>query len=61
MSEGFDAEAHVAHMEKLMGLTIEDAWRPVVVAHVAATQKAADLLLGFPLDDEVEAAPVFVP
>jgi len=59
MSEAFDAEAQVAHMEKLMGLTIEDEWRPIVVAHVAATQKAADLVLGFPLEDDVEIASVF--
>lgn len=61
MSDIFDAKAHVAHMEKVLDLTIEDDWRLLVVANMAATEKAADLLLGFPLDDEVEAAPVFVP
>ncbi|WP_428686626.1 DUF4089 domain-containing protein [Roseibium sp.] len=59
MSAEFDAKAHVAHMEKVMGLTIEDDWRPVVEAHIAATKKAADLVLSFPLEDHVEAASVF--
>jgi hypothetical protein len=61
MDEPFDAKAHVAHMEKVMGLSIEDGWRPVVEANMAATAKAAALVLSFPLEDEVEAAPVFVP
>jgi hypothetical protein len=59
MSAEFDARAHVAHMEKVMGLTIEDDWRPVIEAHIAATQKAAELVLSFPLEDHVEAASVF--
>jgi|GEM_PF-1831901 len=59
MSAEFDAGAHVAHMEKDMGLTIEDDWRPVIEAHIAATQKAAEQVLSFPLEDHVEAASVF--
>jgi hypothetical protein len=59
MSAEFDAKSHVAHMEKVMGLTIEDDWRPVVEAHIAATRKAAELVLSFPLKDDIEAAPVF--
>ncbi len=59
MSTNFDAKAHVAHMEKVMGLTIVGDSRPVVEAHIAATQQAADLVLSFPLEDHVEAAPVF--
>jgi hypothetical protein len=59
MSAEFDVKSHVAHMEKVMGLTIEDEWRPVVEAHIAATQKAAELVLSFPLGEDIEAAPVF--
>lgn len=59
MSAEFDAKNHAAHMEKVMGLAIEEDWRPIVEAHIAATQKAAELVLSFPLDDDVEAAPVF--
>ncbi|TYC60632.1 DUF4089 domain-containing protein [Rhodobacterales bacterium] len=61
MNETFDAEAHVALMEKTMGLKIEEEWRPSVVANMSATANAADLLMSFPLDDDVEAAPVFLP
>ncbi|WP_049792570.1 DUF4089 domain-containing protein [Polymorphum gilvum] len=57
----FDERAHVAHMEKVMGLSIDDAWRPIVEAHMAATARAAALVLSLPLDDHVEPAPVFVP
>nr|WP_319386375.1 DUF4089 domain-containing protein [uncultured Roseibium sp.] len=59
MSEEFDAKAHVAHMENLMGLTIEEEWRPVVEAHISAIEKAAALVRSFPLEEEIEAAPVF--
>ncbi|WP_299470801.1 DUF4089 domain-containing protein [uncultured Roseibium sp.] len=59
MSGKFDAKAHVAHMEVVMGLTLEEDWRPVVEAHIAATQKAAELVLSFPIEEDIEAAPVF--
>ncbi|WP_434052935.1 MAG: DUF4089 domain-containing protein [Roseibium sp.] len=59
MSEEFDARSHVAHMEKVMNLAIEEDWRPVVEAHIAAIEKAAALVQSFPLNEEVEAAPVF--
>ena len=61
MTDPFDEKAHVAHMEKVLGLTIKEDWRPVVEAHVAATAMAAELVMSFPFDDELEAAPVFVP
>ena len=59
MSADFDARSHVAHMEKVMGLSIAEDWRPVVEAHIAAIEQAAELVQSFPLDEEVEAAPVF--
>lgn len=61
MPKPFQADQHVAHMEAVMGLTIEDTWRPVVEMHIAAIEKAAEQVLEFPLDEDVEAAPVFVP
>lgn len=61
MSAPFDEKAHVALMERNMGLTIEENWRPAVEANMAATAKAAEFVLSFPLEDDVEAAPVFVP
>ena len=61
MPGSFQAKDHVAHMEKMLGLTIEDDWRPVVEMHFAAITKAAEAVLAFPLDDHAEAAPVFRP
>lgn len=61
MPKPFQADQHVAQMETVMGLTIEDNWRPVVEMHIAAIEKAAEAVLSFPLEDDVEAAPVFVP
>ncbi|MEJ8472531.1 DUF4089 domain-containing protein [Roseibium algae] len=61
MNGPFDAKAYVAHMEKVVDLKIRDEWRPTVEANMAATGKAANLIMSFPLDDEVEAAPVFLP
>ena len=57
----FDARAHVAHMAKVMDLRIAPDWEETVVANMAATARAAALVLAFPLDDHVEPAPVFEP
>ncbi|TPQ50161.1 DUF4089 domain-containing protein [Prosthecomicrobium hirschii] len=57
----FDAAAHVAHMEKMLGLTIEEAWRPSVVANMAAIAKAAELALSVDIPEDSEPAPVFRP
>ncbi|KZM49433.1 DUF4089 domain-containing protein [Labrenzia sp. OB1] len=61
MDETFDAGTYVAQMEKVMGLAVDDDWREGVEANMAATARAAELVLAFPLEEEVEAAPVFVP
>jgi hypothetical protein len=61
MADTFEPKAHVAHMEKMLGLTIEEDWRPVVEMHIAAIEKAAEAVLDFPLEDHAEASPVFVP
>lgn len=55
----FDADAHVAHMAAVMGLTIDPAWQPTVAANVATTARMAALVLDFPLDDAVEPAGTF--
>lgn len=55
----FDPAVHVAHMEKVMGLTIEEAWRPSVIGHMAAIARAADLAFEVELPEEIEPAPVF--
>ncbi|WP_422376752.1 DUF4089 domain-containing protein [Roseibium sp.] len=61
MQKPFNAKEHVAHMEAVMDVTIEDSWRPVVEMHIAAIEKAAEQVLDFPMDADIEAAPVFVP
>ncbi|ASP33208.1 hypothetical protein CHH27_08080 [Labrenzia sp. VG12] len=61
MPKSFNVKEHVAHMEAVMHLTIEDNWRPVVEMHIAAIEKAAEQVLDFPMDADIEAAPVFVP
>ena len=43
----------------LLGIATEPAWRDAVVANIQATAAAARLFLDFPLDDDVEPAPVF--
>jgi hypothetical protein len=55
----FDAEAHVRHMEAVMGLEIRPEWRAGVVSNVATAARMAALVADFPLPDEVEPAGVF--
>ena len=43
----------------LLGIAIEPAWRDAVVANLKAVSAAARLVQAFPLDDELEPAPVF--
>jgi hypothetical protein len=41
------------------GLKVEPQWRASIDAHFEAITKAAALVMAFPLDDDVEPAPVF--
>ena len=43
------------------GLPIAPEWQAGVLAHFEAIAKAAALVLAVPLDDEVEAAPIYTP
>ena len=54
-----DAEAVLDASASLLGLTVEPAWRVGVLLNLKATAAAAALVLDFPLDDELEPAPVF--
>ncbi|ODN69950.1 DUF4089 domain-containing protein [Methylobrevis pamukkalensis] len=56
MTEDFDANAYVDMMATVMGIEIDPAWRPTVVANMINTQKIAAHLLDFPLDVHVEPA-----
>ncbi len=55
----FDAPAYFALMEKTLGLTIQDEWRPGIFANLTAVKRAADLVMGLDLGDHAEPAPVF--
>lgn len=55
----FDPQAHVVHMEGVMGLSIDPAWRPGVVANLATAARMAALVLDFPVEDDVEPAGVY--
>ena len=45
----------------LLGLEIDPAWRETILAHMKVIGEAAQLVLEFPLADEIEPAPVFQP
>jgi hypothetical protein len=43
----------------LLGIAVEPEWRASILAHLKVTTDAATFLLDFPLDDEIEPAPVY--
>ena len=45
----------------LHGLAVDPAWRAAILAHMKLTGIAAELVAEFPLDDEIDSAPVFRP
>ncbi len=56
-----DAEAYLDAALAAMGLAIDPAWRPSVLANLRRNAEIARLFLEFPLDDGEEPAPVFAP
>jgi hypothetical protein len=48
-------------MSAVLGLSIDPAHRPGVVASVATLAQVADLVMSFPLPDDIEAGPTFDP
>lgn len=45
----------------LFGVTMQPAWREAAVMNFGTLVAAAELVMGFPLDDEAEYGPVFTP
>jgi len=43
----------------VLGVLLEDAWKPAVKANLEATLRHADLVAEFELPDDAESAPVF--
>jgi Protein of unknown function (DUF4089) len=57
----FDADAFIDAAAPLVGLTIDEASRPLVKAHLEFASDMAALLFQERLDDQQEPAPVFAP
>jgi hypothetical protein len=57
----FDAAAYLEQAEALLGLGIDPAYKPGIIANLQAAASLARVVLEFPLADEDEAAPVFRP
>lgn len=55
----FDPAAHLAASERTLDLVIAPEWRAGVEANVAVIARAADLVMGFPLPDQLESSAVF--
>ncbi|MCJ2143649.1 DUF4089 domain-containing protein [Methylobacterium sp. E-066] len=55
----FDPDAYTAVTAPLLGLDIDPAWMQPITANLRVLAAAAELVAGFPLPDEVEAAPRF--
>ncbi|AWN38080.1 DUF4089 domain-containing protein [Methylobacterium radiodurans] len=54
-----DLTAYATAAAPLLGLALDPAWIEPVRRNLAVLFAAADLVAGFPLPDEAEAAPVF--
>lgn len=57
--ETFDAEAYVEAAAVAVGLPIPAGLKAGVVEQMRATHRLAQVVMAGPLDDTVEAAPVF--
>jgi hypothetical protein len=55
----FDPDAYAAAAAALLGLPLQPAWVEPVTANLRVLAAAAELVGGFPLPDEAEAAPRF--
>jgi hypothetical protein len=57
----FDPARYVEEAARLIDLPLDDAHRPGVVENMARLAAMAELVMGFPLAEEVELGPVFRP
>jgi Protein of unknown function (DUF4089) len=55
------AGAVVDAMLPMLRLHIDPAWRAEIIANLKVNEKMAQRLLEFPLEDELDPAPVFKP
>ncbi len=57
----FDAAIYVDAAAALIGLPLDPAHRPGVILNIERIAEMAALVMAFPLPDETEPAPVFLP
>ncbi|MBE7198467.1 DUF4089 domain-containing protein [Methylobacterium sp. A49B] len=58
-TSSFDPEAYAAAASALLALELDPAWVPTIAANLRVLAAAAELVSGFPLPDELDAAPRF--
>jgi len=57
----FDAEAFMTVAADLLGIALEEAWKPGVLDNLKRSHQIAQAFLNFPLPDDVEPASRFEP
>jgi hypothetical protein len=57
----FDVAAYVDAAAALIGLPLDPAHRPGVILNVERIAEMAAFVMAFPLPDDIEPAPVFLP
>jgi hypothetical protein len=61
MAENDALEGDIREAAAALGLEIAPEWLPAVAVHVRILRQHGAAVMTFPLDDDVEPAPVFVP
>ncbi|MBX2859375.1 MAG: DUF4089 domain-containing protein [Cellvibrionaceae bacterium] len=60
MTKKFDAESHFTAMQNTMDLTIDAAWKPMVLQHLSIAAEMAQLINNTPLpENELALANTF--
>ena len=54
-----ELDAFILAGTRLLGLPIEDAWKPAIRAHLEVNLRLGARVMEFPLPDEAEPAPIF--
>ena len=57
----FDAASYLEEAAALLGLEVKEEYKPAIIENLEGAAALARLFLEFPLDDDVEAGPVFRP
>ncbi len=59
MTDDERLDAMIEAGTNLLGIPLEDAWRPAIRLHLGISLGHAATVLDFPLGDEIDPAPVF--